>query len=195
MSQEVFLELAVSGLASMYPASRWSGSLLRATMDISARSISVADRPHLGQPGHQCSIAPGRPILQSSFTLADLGGNFKVSTAIASPYLSSSHSPCSIWWPFPRPDLRIGEGVARKGGQGWPSRGWRGIHGAARPYLDRPEHDAELKHAGAQHWQSSSSRNRDLWRATPRRCGPVCWRARSPERCGANVSAHFRSKA
>jgi hypothetical protein len=39
-----FVDL-VFGLASMYPASDWSGSLLRATMDISARSISLADRP------------------------------------------------------------------------------------------------------------------------------------------------------
>jgi hypothetical protein len=33
-----FVDL-VCGLASMYPASDWSGVLLRATMDISARSI------------------------------------------------------------------------------------------------------------------------------------------------------------
>jgi hypothetical protein len=33
-----FVDL-VFGLASMYPASDWSGVLLRATMDISARSI------------------------------------------------------------------------------------------------------------------------------------------------------------
>ena len=39
-----FVDL-VFGLASMYPASDWSGLLLRATMDISARSISLADRP------------------------------------------------------------------------------------------------------------------------------------------------------
>ena len=39
-----FVDL-VFGPASMYPASDWSGVLLRATMDISARSISLADRP------------------------------------------------------------------------------------------------------------------------------------------------------
>jgi hypothetical protein len=33
------LSIWVCGLASMYPASDWSGSLLRAIMDISARSI------------------------------------------------------------------------------------------------------------------------------------------------------------
>jgi len=40
-SQEVFVELAVSGLASMYPAFDWSVMLL-AIMDISARAISLA---------------------------------------------------------------------------------------------------------------------------------------------------------
>src|SRR6266566_3768023 len=47
----------------MYPVSDWSSSLLRTIMDISARAISLADRPRLGHSGHQCSHAPGRPIL------------------------------------------------------------------------------------------------------------------------------------
>jgi hypothetical protein len=68
-----FVDL-VCGLASMYPASDWSGSLLRANMDISARSISLPDRPRRGQLGHQCSIALGRPVSISSLPLADLGG-------------------------------------------------------------------------------------------------------------------------
>jgi hypothetical protein len=37
--------------------------VLRAIMDISARAISLADRPRRGHLGHQCSHAPGRPIL------------------------------------------------------------------------------------------------------------------------------------
>jgi hypothetical protein len=60
--QENFIDLAVSGLASMYPAFRWSISL-RAIMDISARAISLTDRPRPGHLGHQCSHAPGRPNL------------------------------------------------------------------------------------------------------------------------------------
>ena len=73
-SQENFVELVVSGLASMYPAFDWS-VLLRATMDISARAISLADRPQLGHLGHQCSHA-GREDRTSisSHPLADLGG-------------------------------------------------------------------------------------------------------------------------
>ena len=61
-SQENFVELVVSGLASMYPAFDWS-VLLRANMDISARASSLADRLQLGHMGHQCSQAPGRPNL------------------------------------------------------------------------------------------------------------------------------------
>src|SRR5262245_5334271 len=34
--------------------------VLRAIMDISARAISLADRPRTGHSGHQCSHAPGK---------------------------------------------------------------------------------------------------------------------------------------
>jgi len=37
--------------------------MLRATMDISARAISLTDRPRPGHLGHQYSHAPGRPNL------------------------------------------------------------------------------------------------------------------------------------
>jgi hypothetical protein len=44
----------------MYPAFVWSIAL-RAIMDISARAISLTDRPQVSQLGHQGSHAPGRP--------------------------------------------------------------------------------------------------------------------------------------
>jgi hypothetical protein len=47
----------------MYPVSDWGSSWLPTIMDISARASSLADRPQLGHSGHQCSHAPGRPIL------------------------------------------------------------------------------------------------------------------------------------
>jgi hypothetical protein len=51
--------------------------MLPAIMDISARAISLADRPLLlGHLGHQCSHAPGRPNLLSSHPLADAGEVF-----------------------------------------------------------------------------------------------------------------------
>ena len=43
--QEVFRRGGGSGLASMYPVSDWSWFLLRTIMDISARAISLTDRP------------------------------------------------------------------------------------------------------------------------------------------------------
>jgi len=72
--QENFIELAdvrscinVSGL--------WlEPFVLRAIMGISARAISLADRPQQDHSGHQCSHAPGRPILHLVCDpLADLG--------------------------------------------------------------------------------------------------------------------------
>src|SRR5258708_6933561 len=57
-----FVELAFSGLASMYPVSDWS-CLLRTNVDTSAAAISLTERPQRGHVGHQGSHAPGRPIL------------------------------------------------------------------------------------------------------------------------------------
>jgi len=39
-------------------------------MDISAHSIWLADRPRTGHSGHQCSHAPGRPILHRRLILS-----------------------------------------------------------------------------------------------------------------------------
>src|SRR5262249_37151187 len=43
---------------------------LRAIMDISARAISLADRPERGHLGHQYSQAPERPILHLVFIVS-----------------------------------------------------------------------------------------------------------------------------
>src|SRR5271168_2893866 len=75
----VFVDLAVSGLASMYPAFRLERVVLRAIMDISARAISLADRPRPGHSGHQCSHALGRPnlhLFSSSRRPRRLSGGF-----------------------------------------------------------------------------------------------------------------------
>src|SRR5271165_573559 len=39
-------------------------------MDISARAISLPDKPRTGYLGHQCSQAPGRPILHCRLILS-----------------------------------------------------------------------------------------------------------------------------
>jgi hypothetical protein len=64
---------------------------------------------------------------------------------------------------------------------------------AARPRLDGAEHGARIKQVGRLHHWSCSFRTGVLWPAPPRRCGRVCWRARSPARCGAVASWPPRS--
>ena len=180
-----FLRVGVSGLASMYPASDWSGSVLRAIMDISARSFSLADRPHVGHAGHQGSNTLGRPILHLLVHSRRPRGNVRGS---ATATLSSPPFPGSIGRPFPHPDLHIVTGDARRGRQGWPAYVWCVWRGAVRPCLDGPEHVARLRRFGTQHRRSSSSRSRGLWPAPPRQCARACWPARWPARCGADAS-------
>ena len=71
-SQEDFVELAVSGLASMYPAFDWS-VLLLAIMDISARAISLADRPQRAIWVTSVRMRREDRTSISSHPLADLG--------------------------------------------------------------------------------------------------------------------------
>ncbi len=149
------------GLASMYPASDWS-MLLRAIMDISARAFSLADRPRLGHLGHQCSHAPGRPILHlvSSSRRPRLEPVDRVTSSLAPPV---SQFLCSSQGPFLRPgpqDVRS----RRAQGRSRPAvaLGLRLGSGVARPRLDRAEHGARIKRVGRLHRRSSSARRRVL---------------------------------
>src|ERR1700751_3175562 len=132
----------------MYPASDWS-ILLRATMDISAHAFSLADRPQRGRSGHQCSHAPGRPILHLYLSLSQTSAG-KLSYVIDSYVIDSSSSfalSCSFvraWRPFLRPDLRATDAPragAVKAGRG---TGLASFFHAARPRLDRPKHGARI---------------------------------------------------
>src|SRR5436305_9435076 len=58
----------------MYPASAWS-AVLRAIMDISAYASGLADRRRTGHLGHQCSYAPGRPIVHRLILSQTSAGN------------------------------------------------------------------------------------------------------------------------
>ena len=71
-SQEAFVELAVRGLASMYPAFDWS-VVLRAIMDISAPAISLADRPQRAIRVTSVRMRREDRSSISSHPLADLG--------------------------------------------------------------------------------------------------------------------------
>ena len=134
------------GLASMYPASDWSG-LCSGPSWISARVRSHyrtgLKRGHLG---HQGSHAPGRPVLHlvsSSRRPRQENGTMS----------SLSPDQCSSFVralrPFLRPGLRVFRGIARRDRQGWPSR--LALHnvGVSRPCLDGREHGATLTQVGA----------------------------------------------
>src|SRR5580704_1304644 len=107
-----FVDLVASGLASMYPASDWS-ILLRAIMDISAHAFSLADRPRPGHLGHQCSHAPGRPILHLylSSRRPRLETVDRVTSSLA-PHIAQFL--CSSRGPFLRPGPQNVDRVARR---------------------------------------------------------------------------------
>jgi len=57
-----FVELAFSGLASMYPVSDWS-CFAPDQYGYQRACDLIVGQTSMGQLGHQCSHAPGRPIL------------------------------------------------------------------------------------------------------------------------------------
>ena len=100
--------------------------LLRTIMDISARAISLADRPRSGHSGHQCAHALGRPNLHlvSSSRRPRLETVDRVTSSLA-PHIAQFL--CSSQGPFLRPGPQNVDRVARRGGQGRPLRlacGW-----------------------------------------------------------------------
>src|SRR6476660_8924131 len=147
-----FVDL-VFGLASMNPASDWSGSLLRATMDISARSISLTDKSQADYVGHQCSIAPGRPVSISSLPLADLGGKGLSASLLRHRRLLISLVPWFVLIavrssrPYPRHATRAG---TVKAGPPGP---------LAELGLEGAEHGAMIMQVWSNHRVSSSLRS------------------------------------
>jgi len=120
-----FVDLVVSGLASMYPVSSWScfapdhHGYQRACDLINGQAST-------GHRGHQCSHAPGRPILH--LVLSSRRPRLETVDRV-----TSSRAPhiaqflCSSQGPFLRPGPQNVDRVARRGGQGRPSRlacGW-----------------------------------------------------------------------
>ena len=184
----VLIDLVVCGLASMYPAFDWSAFKLRAIMDNQRAVVLISGQALRGQTGHQGSIAPGRPVLHSLFTLADLGKRFLLTSLFASKVSLFSRAP------FLRPSLTSRHGAARSGAQGWPSQRPCGSLASMRPRLEGCEHGAIIKRAG-RHRLISPLRNCAPWQALPRRCARAYWQAQSPARCGATDVLHSRSKA
>ena len=126
--------------------------LLRTNMDISARAVSLTDRPQRGHVGHQCSHAPGRPILHLfSFSRRPRRVRVLITSSIASwfctvplfvpggrsfvPTCGCRSAPCAG-------TVKVGRRACLS------SRA-----SVARPRLDGPEHGARIKRVGTLfHW-------------------------------------------
>jgi hypothetical protein len=115
-----FAELAVSGLASMYPVSDWS-CFAPDHHGYQRACDLVNGQASTGHLGHQCAHALGRPNLH----LVSSSRRPRLETV---DWVTSSLSPhiaqfrCSSQGPFLRPGPQSGDRVARRGGQGRPSR-------------------------------------------------------------------------
>ena len=190
-----FAELAVSGLASMYPAFDWS--ICSGPSWISAR-VRSHYRTGLDRAIWVTSVrtrSEDRTSI-SSHPLADLGWKLLIGLLLRHRLLLISRSSFvrakgRSFVPARGTSIASRAGAVKAGRRAWLAAG----SGVARPRLDRPEHGARITRVGRRlHRRSSSARRRVLWPAPPRRSGQVCWRARSPARCGATASWRLRSR-
>ena len=152
----------------------------------------ISGQASTGHSGHQCSHAPGRPILH---LFVSSRRPRQASTRSYFITRSSSH-----WVPLFVPEdgsfvpARTSSNASRAGAVKAGRRADLTPRTAvARPRLDGAEHGARIKRVGRPHHQSSSFRSHAPWRERPRRCGRACWRARSPARCDAIASCAPRS--
>ena len=167
--------------------------MLRAIMDISARAISLADRPQRAIWVTSVRTRSEDRTSISCYPLADLGWKLLIglchrSLLICAVPLFEPKGRSFV--PARRASIASRAGAVKVGRRAWLAAG----SSVARPGLDRPEHGARIKRVGRLHRRSSLVRRRVLWPAPPRRCGQVCWRARSRARCGATASWRLRSR-
>src|ERR1700687_521641 len=144
-----FVDLVVSGLASMYPVSSWScfapdhHGYQRACDLISGQAST-------GHPGHQCSHAPGRPILHLylSSRRPRLETIDRVTSSLAlhtAQFLCSN--PGRSFVPARRTSIASRGGAVKAGRCAWLAAG----SGVARPRLDRAKHGARIQPVGRLH--------------------------------------------
>jgi hypothetical protein len=155
-----FVDLVVSGLASMYPVSSWScfapdhHGYQRAYDLINGQAST-------GHSGHQCSHAPGRPNLH----LVSSSRRPRLETVDRLRHRVLLRSRSSFvrakgrsFVPARRASIASRAGAVKAGRRAWLAAG----SGVARPRLDRAEHGARIKRVGRLHRRSSSARRRVL---------------------------------
>jgi hypothetical protein len=81
----------------------------------------ISGQASMGHLGHQCSHAPGRPILHRRLILSQSSAG-KSTDYVIDSLLVLRRSFVRAWRPFLRPDLRLQRCAARRDRQGWPSR-------------------------------------------------------------------------
>ena len=92
--QEVFIELAFSGLASMYPVSDWS-CFAPDHHGYQRACGLIVRQTSMGQLGHQFSHAPGRPILHLfSSSRRPRWVSVELATSSRIPHFSASVAVC-----------------------------------------------------------------------------------------------------
>ena len=165
------------GLASTYSASR---------RRISARAISLADRPPTGHSGHQCSHAPGRPILHLVSSSRRLGVRETGCGARHCGLPVSVQFLCSCREAVPVPACAC-PGRRAQG----PSRlavalGLTLLLAYAGDALTTPSTVPRSSSSGTPSHLSCRIRScTPFFRPAQAMRGPACWRARSPTHCGA----------
>src|SRR5437899_8561426 len=116
-------------------------------MDISARAISLPDRPRLDHLGHQYSHAPGRPILHLYFSSRrprlETVDRLRHRLLLISPS-SFVRAKGRSFVPASRTSIASRAGAVKAGRRAWLAAG----SGVARPRLARAEHGARSKPVG-----------------------------------------------
>jgi hypothetical protein len=176
----------------MYPVSDWS-CFAPDHHGYQRACVLINGQASTGHLGHQCSHALGRPNLHlvSSSRRPRLEIVDRVTSSLAPHIRCSFVRACGrSFVPARRASIASRAGAVKAGRRAWLAAG----AGVARLRLDRAEHGARIKRVGRLHHRSSSARRRVPWPVPPRRCGQACWRARSPERCGATAFWRLRSR-
>src|SRR3984893_12866207 len=110
-----FVELAFSGLASMYPVSDWS-CFAPDQYGYQRACDLISGQASLGHSGHQCSHAPGRPILHLfSFSRRPRRVRVLITSSIAS-WVCAVLCSCLAAVPSSRPagaEVRRAQGPSR----------------------------------------------------------------------------------
>src|SRR5258707_7522340 len=144
-----FVDLVISGLASMYPVSSWScfapnhHGYQRACDLINGQAST-------GHPGHQCSHAPEDRSSISTYPLADLGWKLLIGLRhrlLLIPRSSFVRAKGRSFVPARRTSISSRAGAVTAGRRAWLASG----SPVARLRLDRAEDGARIKRVGRLH--------------------------------------------